>query len=306
MKYFFLTIGLLWANRASNAQELNFSVKVNTQKLQLTDPQIFNTLQQTLEEFINNTKWTNDYFEPEESIQGNVLLTIQEELPPEDGGRNNIQYRADLAIQAVRPVYNSDYETVTINHIDRNVQFTYEQFQPLQYSQSVYNDNLSSIISFYIHVILGLDYDSFSLYGGEPYLQRAQEILNTVPQSVAAGAGGWTAAQSDRNRFWIIENLLSPRVRPLREALYKYHRQALDIMADDTAAGRAIIAESLRDIEKVHAAYPNTMIVQMFSNAKGAEIVEIFKRGSRQEKQDVIRIMSRVDPARSDDYRAIQ
>jgi len=281
------------------AQELNANVRVNVQKLQTVDPRVFETLEQTMTEFLNNQKWTNDYFESSERIECNFLLTIQEERGPSS-------FKADLAVQASRPVYGSNYETSLLNHIDRDVTFTYEQFEPLQFSINGFNDNLSAVLSFYAYIIIGLDYDTFELYGGEPYLQTAQEILNNIPQGAATANPGWRSLDGDRNRFWIIENLLSPRVRPYRQAMYQYHRQALDVMSEDVDAGRAIMINALEEIQKVNQAYPNSMIVQMFTNAKSAETIEIFKKGTRLEQSKYIQIMSNIDATNSSKYRAIK
>lgn len=281
------------------AQELTFSVKINTLKLQTVDPKVFTTLEQSVAEFLNNQKWTDEIFETTERINCNLVLTIQEELSP-------TSFKADLAIQASRPVYGSSYETRMLNHLDKEVTFSYEQFQPLIYSKNVFNDNLSSILAFYVYVILGMDADSFSLFGGDDHYQTAQEILNTVPQNVASSAAGWRSVEGNRNRFWIIENILSPRVRPLRQGLYEYHRQGLDMMSNDVNTGRAIVLQALEEVDKVNQSYPNAMIVQMFSNAKSDEIVEIFKRGTRQEQDRVVQIMTKVDATNASKYRNIK
>ncbi len=281
------------------AQELNATVKINIQKLQTVDPRVFETLEQSVREFLSSQKWTDDVYEQEERINCNILLTIQEERSP-------TEFKAELAIQASRPIYNSSEETVLFNHIDRDVTFSYEQFQPLIFSRNSYNDNLSHVLSFYAYVILGMDYDSFAPFGGDRYFQVAQEILNNVPQNAAAANPGWRSLDGNRNRFWMIENILSPRVRPFRQAMYDYHRQALDVMADDVAKGREVIVEALAKIAEVNQAYPNSMIVQMFNNTKSQEIVEIFKRGTLAEQDKVIQIMSRIDPANSSKYQAIK
>ena len=293
-----LAILLVWSGM-SRAQELNASVKVNTQKLQTVDPKVFETLEQSLNEFLNSQKWTGDVFELEERINCNFVLTVQEERSP-------TSFKADLAIQASRPIFGSTYETALLNHIDKDVTFVYEQFQPLQFSRNVYNDNLSAVLAFYCYLILGMDYDSFSPLGGEPYFQIAQEILNNVPQSAAAANAGWRSLDGNRNRYWIIENILSPRVRPLRQAMYDYHRQALDIMAEDVAAGRVIMSKALEQIGEVNQAYPNSMIVQMFVNSKSLEVVEVYKKGTRQEQDLVIQIMSKIDPTNASRYRSIR
>ena len=299
MRMILALVLLLSGSALLKAQELNCNVRVNVQKLQTVDPRVFETLEQSMNEFLNSQKWTNDYFESEERINCNFLLTIQEERGP-------TSFKADLAIQASRPVFGTDYETSLINHIDRDVPFTYEQFEPLQFSINGFNDNLSAVLSFYVYTILGLDYDTFELYGGEPYFQTAQEIVNNIPQAAAAANPGWRSLDGDRNRFWIIENLLSPRVRPYRQAMYQYHRQALDLMANDADAGRAIMMKSLEEVNKVNQAYPNSMIVQMFTNAKSGEVIEVFKKGTNTEQSKFIQIMTKIDATNSSKYRAIK
>lgn len=299
MSRFIFLIFTLMSFGNLHGQELKVSVKINIQKIQTVDPKVFATLETTIDEFLNSQKWTNDIFEKEERINCNFLLTIQEELSP-------TSFKADLAIQASRPVFGTDYETAILNHIDRNVTFVYEQFQPLVFSKNSYNDNLSQVLSFYVYLILGLDYDSYSLYGGEEYLRTTQEILNNVPQSAAAANPGWQSLDANRNRFWIIENLLSPRVRDYRQAMYDYHRQSLDIMYTDTNTARAILISALEKVRTVNQAYPNSMVVQMFANAKSTELVEIFKRGTIQEKNRFIQIMTKVDAPNASKYRAVR
>ncbi|MCG8330561.1 MAG: DUF4835 family protein [Chitinophagales bacterium] len=280
------------------SQELNVTVRLNTQKLQQTDPKVFETMANSVTEFMNTQKWTEDVFELEERINANILITIQEELSP-------TSFKADIAIQASRPVFDSDYETPLINHIDKNVTFYYEQFQPIQFSANRYNDNLSQALAFYAYIILGLDYDSFSLYGGENHFQEALAIVNNVPESAASANPGWRSLDGNRNRFWLIENLLSPRVRGFRQGWYEYHRQGLDLSSSDVDAARAIITGALEQVRTVDNKYPNSMIMQVFTDTKSSEIVEIFKRGTPKEKSSVIQIMTKLDASNVNKYREI-
>jgi hypothetical protein len=281
------------------SQELNVTVRFNTQKLQQTDPKVFETLRGTIIEFMNGQKWTEDEFEVEEQINANMIITLQEEL-------SVTSFKADIAVQASRPVYGTDYETPIINYLDKGVTFTYEQFQPLQYSANRFNDNLSSVLAFYAYIILGLDYDSFSPYGGETSFQEALAIVNNVPESAAAANPGWRSLDGDRNRYWIIENLLSPRVRAFRQAWYEYHRQGLDIASTDVATCRAIINAALDQIRSVNDKYPNTALIQIFTDTKASEIVEIFKKGTPQEQNSVYNVMTKIDASNITLYRQIK
>ena len=280
------------------SQELNVTVRLNTQKLQQTDPKVFETMANSVTEFMNTQKWTEDVFELEERINANILITIQEELSP-------TSFKADIAIQASRPVFDSEYATPLINHIDKNVTFYYEQYQPIQFSANRYNDNLSQALAFYAYIILGLDYDSFSLYGGENHFQEALAIVNNVPESAASANPGWRSLDGNRNRFWLIENLLSPRARGFRQGWYEYHRQGLDLASSDIDAARAIIAGALEQVRTVDNKYPNSMIMQVFTDTKSSEIVEIFKRGTPKEKSSVIQIMTKLDASNVNKYREI-
>ncbi len=287
-----LSIGL-------SAQDINATVKVNTTRIQNVDPKVFETLEGTIRDFLNGQKWTEDNFELEERIECNVTITIQKE-------NSQTNFEADLAIQSSRPIYGSEQLTPIFNHLDK-ITFNYEQFQPLQFSRNRFIDNLSSVLSFYVYIILGFDYDSFSPNGGEPYFQIAQDIINSIPPGARAQFEGWDASgSSNRNRFWLMENMLSPRMRPLRRALYAYHREGLDLMAGDVAAGRAGVAQAVSDVQVADQAYPNSMAVQLFVNAKGQELVEIFKGGTQAEQAEVIRVMTQIDPSNAQRYRRIR
>lgn len=282
-----------------HGQELEVTVKVNTPTIQMADPRVFQDLQAAIQGFMNNQKWTNETYQPEERIKVTLLLNITQEFSANSFG-------GDLNIQAVRPVYGSTYETPLISHLDKDVTFTYEQFQPLEFSENNFNDNISSILSFYAYIILGLDYDSFSPFGGEAYFQIAQDVLNAVPQAVTANNKGWRSIDGNRNRYWIVENLLSPRVRNLRQAYYDYHRQALDLMSSDVLSGRALMLEAIEAVAQVNQTYPNAMAVQMFTNAKSNEIVEIYKQGTPAEKNRIVQSMTRIDGSNASKYRAIR
>jgi uncharacterized protein DUF4835 len=294
-KYYILFIALICC-KLIFAQEMEFTININTPKLQTTDPKVFESLKQGMSDFLNNQKWTSDVFDPKERIKCNIQMTIKDELAANT-------FSADFAIQAVRPVYGSNYETPILSHVDKDLSFVYEQFQPLQYTKNSYSDNLTSFLSFYVFIILGMDYDSYSLYGGEPYFQAANDILTTIPPTAASAFPGWRSLDGNRNRYWIIENLLNPKVRDLRQAMYDYHRQSLDLMADNPETGRAIMLQALETISKVNRSYPSSMIIQMFTNAKSNEIVEIFKKGTSEEKTKVRNIMSKIDASNASKYR---
>ncbi len=280
------------------AQEFQVDANINTPRLQTADPKVFKSLETAIEEFFNNQVWTEDAFEQEERINCQIQLTITEEI-------SETKFRAELAIQSTRPVFNSAYESPLLTHMDKDITFSYEQFQPLVFSENSFSDNLTSILSYYAFIMLGLDYDSFSPFGGEPYFNKAQEVINTVPQTVASSNRGWRQMDGNRNRYWLLENYLSPRIKPFRQAFYEYHRLGLDMMSENTIEARATITKSLESLQPVNKSYPNAMVLQVFANTKGEEIIEIFKLGSREEKVKVKRTMSQVDASNAARYEQI-
>ncbi len=280
------------------AQEFDFNVSLNTQKASSTDPKVWESLELALKDFLNNQQWTTEEYLPEERIECNLQITITSE--------NGNTFNSDIAIQATRPVYNSDYQTALISYIDKNVEFNYEAYQPLEFSENVFNSNLTSVLGFYVYLILGMDHDSFTPFGGEDYYQKAQELLNNIPPSAANQYKGWRSRDSNRNRYWMIESVLSPRTRNMRQAMYNYHRLGLDVMADNMNEGRAVMSSVLSEIERIEKGYPNSMIIRLFSLAKGDEVTEIFKGGTRKEQNDAIRVMSKIDASNSAKYRKIR
>lgn len=294
-----LIIGLLLIVTYGKAQEFNAQLNINYPKLQTVDPKVFGTLETALTQLINNTAWTNDIYESFERIDLSMTLNITEEVSP-------TSFKADLLIQATRPIYNSSEKTVLFTHSDNQVTFNYEEYQPMEFTQNSYNNNLTSIISFYCYMIIGFDYDSFALNGGTPYFQEAQNILTTIPPNLVNSLPGWSSVGKQRNRYWLIENVLSPRVVPYREAMYSYHLKGLDRMADDVAAGRQAIANAITKVNQVNRAYPNAMIIQTFANSKRNEILEIFVNADPAQKRKVYDAMIKIDASNASRYRALQ
>ncbi|MBK6930259.1 MAG: DUF4835 family protein [Saprospirales bacterium] len=302
IRIFSIALFLLFCFAQAHAQgELNCTVRISTPQLQNTDRRVFDQLEVAIREFLNSTKWTNDVFEPEERIKCNFIFTIKTE---QDGNL----FDAELAVQAVRPVFGSGYETPLISHLDKDVTFQYDQNQPIEFlPDATDNQNLPALLAFYAYVILGMDYDSYSLYGGDAHLLTAQQIVTNIQNSPTNRSSGWRPADGgkNRNRYWIIENLLNPRVRPYRAAMYTYHRKGLDLFASDMASGKVAVLQALEEVDKVNTAYFNSMITQMFANAKKDELVEMWKIGAKPQKDRVLQIMTKIDPANSQRYREI-
>jgi hypothetical protein len=257
--------------------ELNATVKIATPQLQRNDRRVFDQLETSLRDFLNNTKWTQDIFEPYERINCNFIFTISEEL-----GDN--QFKGELAVQSTRRVYGSGYDTPLLSHLDKDIIFTYEQNQPIEFlPDATDNQNLSALLAFYVYIMLGLDYDSFSLFGGDAHLLTAQQIVTNIQNSSSNSTPGWRPSSGDKNRsrYWMAENLLNARIKPLRGAMYQYYRKGLDQLSMNQEIAKASIFSAIEEVERVSGSYFNSMIVQMFANAKRDEIVEMWTIGNK-------------------------
>jgi len=294
-KYFFSLIICCTLTFSLFSQEFRANVIVNAPALQLTDPQSIQDLEKRINDFINNQTWTEDDFAEEEKIKVNIQFNIVKEL-----GINN--FIADVSIRAIRPVYGTDYETSILAIVDDGVPIAYEQYNPLEMTQDEFKDNLSSFLSYYLYMILGLDYDSFSEMGGQRYIEIADKIVNSIPPSVAKSDGGWGARKNQYTRYWLTENYLNPKVVALRKAFYTYHIQGLDIMADDSAKGRINIMEAVKKVDQVQRLYPNCYAINVFANTKGDELMEIFSGVSQEEKKQMHRLLLSIDPANAPKY----
>jgi hypothetical protein len=299
MKKIYIVFALIMTFGLGKAQDLNFDVKISTPKLATADPKIFKTLERSITEFFNNQKWSDNEFEEHEKIEASVQITITEDF-------STNSFAADFYIQSLRPVYGSNYNSQMMNYVDKNIRFGYEELQPIQHSANNFYDNLSSILTFYAYMIIGLDYDSFSPLGGEKYFQTAQNVVASIPSNVSAVDPSWSPSGNNFNRFKMVENMLNPRVRSFRQAFYEYHRKSLDIMTSDVPKARAIMLSSLKSVQDVDKSFPNSMILRMFADSKGAEIVEIFKQSDRATQKRVYNMLTQIDPSQASQYSALK
>jgi len=221
MRYL-IVFSLIFFSTLVRSQELNINVDISAPRLNLVDPKVFETMESQISDFINKTKWTDDEFEEFEKIEGNINITITAEL-------SATSFAADIYVQSIRPVFNSNYKTQVINFLDK-VTFTYREFQPIQNSYNAFYDPLSSLLTFYVYLIIGSDYDTYSLLGGDPYFETAQNIVNSIPTSNQSLVGEWGSQGDTRNKYWIMENIRNARIRPIRQALYDYNINGLDKM----------------------------------------------------------------------------
>lgn len=299
---------ILLSSLAVAQSEIKWTVNINTQQITQTDNRVFETLEKDLVGFLNGRTWTNDRFLPEERIDATIFLTLQEETDKGDAGSEVVvpnTYKGTMAIQTLRPIYGTGEVTPVLNYQDVRMNFTYEQFAAIQLSDQSFTTELASIMGFYAYLVLGMDYDTFSPLGGQPYFELAQQLYNRLPTSVTNGRG-WTATGKTNNRYFLLENLLSPRMLPARRAAYSYHRLGLDQILIDPVAARNNITLAIEDVQSANQTYPSSSLVQAFVDAKRDEIVEIYKGATGAEQNAVIQMMSRIDPSKSGQYRAIR
>lgn len=287
-------IAILFASFA-NAQELNCKVQVVSPTIQGSDKSVFDNLQTAVYEFMNNRKWTNETFTNVERIDCSILINVSER-PAID------EFKATIQVQVRRPVFKSSYNTVLLNNNDNDFTFKYLENQTLEYSENLHLSNLTSVLAFYAYMIVGLDYDSFAPDGGTYYLQKALGIVNNAQ---SAGDAGWKAFDGNKNRYWLINNMLDATFVPLRECMYKYHRQGLDLMVDNKESARNTIYESLVELRKIHQIKPLSYSLQVFFNAKSDELINIYSGAFPDEKAKVVNLLNEIDPTHSNQYQKI-
>ncbi|MBA3663592.1 MAG: DUF4835 family protein [Bacteroidetes bacterium] len=298
LNYLILFFALL-SGSVSFSQELNCQVNINTDQIQgTTEKQIFEQLKKSIFEFMNNKKWTNDVFSSQERIDCSILIVIQQKLSSDD-------YQATIQVQSRRPVYKSSYYTPIFNYEDDNFVFQYQQFTTLDFNETTFQNNLTSVLAFYAYVILAVDYDSFSPLGGTALWQKAQTILNNA-QSAPSEFKGWRSNESNKNRYWLIENTLQPVFQGIRDCLYQYSIKGLDIMNEKPEEGRTNVMKALELLKPVYAARPASFNMQLFFNAKRDELINIFKSALPEEKTKITDLLMQVDPANTTKYMKIQ
>ena len=280
------------------AQELKCNIQINSQKIQGSNRIVYQTLQTALYEFMNNTSWTNHVYGIDERIECNIVINLNEQL-------GSAEYKGTIQVQMRRPVFNASYNTTVLNFLDNNFDFRYLELTKLDFSENTHTSNLTSVLAFYAYIILGIDYDSYSLLGGTEYFQKAEKILNNAQNATERG---WKAYEGNRkNRYWIIENILNEKYKPVREVLYRYHRLGLDVMNEKVVEGRAEIVECLATLQKVYREKPDQylLFMQLFFDAKNDELVNLFSESYPTEKARVINILTEIDNANASKYKAI-
>lgn len=274
---------VLFVSAQLNAQELTCTIAVNADKIPGSNKQIFKTLENSLNEFVNQKRWTNFNYQPQERVNCNLTLTILEQ--------SGDDFMGNIQIQSSRPVYDSTYLTPVFNFKDDDFSFKYKEFEPLQLNENTFESNLTSVVSFYVYTILGMDADTFALNSGTPFFTKAQNIVIQAQQS---GYAGWNQNDGSKSRFIMIDNILAPTYGLFRSALYSYHLKGLDVMHQDKKKAKQKIAESIEMLKTIYDSRPNAFLLRVFMDAKADEIVNIFSDGPNYDtfklKEDLLKI----------------
>jgi hypothetical protein len=287
---------LLLTLPAVQAQDLNAHVSVLAPKIQTTNKRMFQSLETAMKDFLNGHKWLAEPLQPQERIDCNFVLNITNW----DGAAN---FTGELQVQSLRPVYGSNYNTTLLSVNDKDFEFTYTEGQTIDYSDQSFTSNLASVMAFYAYVIAGMDYDSFSRLGGSYYYNLAQTVVTNAQTSAYKG---WKAFDSNTNRYWLIENLNNRQYAPLRSFIYDYHRNGLDLMADNPAKARKAISALLPELTKLDRQRIGAMLPLVFFTAKADELVSIYAHTEPQPRIDALNIFTQADPANGIKYQELQ
>lgn len=290
-----VSIGMLQAN----AQELRCTVTINSDQIQGSNKSVYNTLKQSIEEFVNNTKWTDLTFQERERIECNMMLIVR--------AVQDDMFTCEFICQSRRPVFGTSYSTPVLNFQDNTFCFRYQEYDRLDNQQHTFTTNLTALLAYYCNLIIGYDMDSFSRLGGTPYFQACENIV-TAAQSASleeSEAKGWKAFDSKRNRYALINNLMDEAFKPYRIFCYEYHRLGLDEMINNVANARARIAENLPLLKEAQRARPATFVVTTFLDAKNEELVNIFAGGTPDEKKKIYELLVELDPTHQSIYDGI-
>lgn len=278
----------------TQSQELNCSVKVNSERITSANQQIFKTLETSLNEFVNKSKWSTRDFKSNERIDCSMFINVSE--------FNNNVFSATIQVQASRPVYNSTYSTPILNINDKDFTFRYVEFENLFFNPNSFDSNLVSVVAFYAYMILAMDADSFEYQGGNDYLEIAQNIV-----SVSQGGGkGWSQSDGLQNRFFLVNDMLSTTFDPIRLGFYDYHKLGLDVMADDLPAGKEGVKNAILSLSKIHSVRPNAYLTRIFFDTKADEILSVFTGGPKVDITDLVNNLNRVSPLNASNWSKVR
>lgn len=295
MKKIAFVLLLFCAPLAGKAQEVLCNLTINADRVRTQERQIFEQLQQDLQTFLNTQKWTQDEFQEFEKIRVSLLLNFMGSTRPAEQA-----FAADAQVQSLRPVYGTNYETAVLVFFDNKFQFRYNISDPLIFAENTFTTELTSLLAYYMYIVIGMDYDTFSPLGGSPFYERALNILNNAQQG---GGQGWNAFGDTRDRYWLVTNLLNPQFEPFRQALYEYHRLGLDVFEKDPDAGREAIFFAIEKVKTVFDANPVSILITSFFNAKVDELVNVFQKAPPEMAKKAEEMLSAMNPVNSAKYK---
>ena len=295
MRKTFLFLLVLIFSILTNAQELLCNVRVNASQVQTSDRKVFQTMQTEIYEFVNNKTWTSANIENEERIECTFMINISKKI-------SNDEYEGSIQLQSTRPIFGTSYKSTLFNYIDNDFRFKYLEYQSLEFSDATHMSNLTSVLAFYVNIILGLDFDTFSEDGGNEYFSVAQRIVTNAQN---AREQGWKAFESDKNRYWLAHDLLNSRYSDFHMAMYSYHRDGLDKLAEEPEDARFAITEALEGLKSIYRDNPSAFVLKLFFDAKKDEIVNIYSGAFANEQARIIKTLVEIDPPNSTKYQSI-
>jgi len=281
-------------------QAIQFTVTLNSEQLfaqQKTDPQMMSQLQTYMNDFLNNTRWTDDVFAKEERIQCKLNVNLTKSITLGS-------YEGNAQLVVARPVFNSTYESVVFSYVDKNFTFNYLPNSPLYFNENSYTSELPYILALYAYVALAMDYDSFSKLGGGAYLQKAFNLVNQARNS-SSDKRAWDPQGDKRNRYWLVENLMSQQFVPFREAMYSYHRLGLDVATQNPTETRAKVLATLNTLKEVNQLRPASVVINSFFDAKSDELYRIMIEGSPEQRMQAYAVLVNLDPSKTQIYQRL-
>lgn len=288
--FFFLFSSTLFA------QELNCKVNINYSAIPSPNKEMFNSMRQSIYEFINNTNWTNDIYENEERIECTIMIRIDQQLSTDE-------FSGSISVQSSRPIFKTLYNSPLLNIFDDKLRFKYIEFETLEFNENTHLSNLTSVLAYYVYLILGMDYDTFSSKGGDVFFLKAQKIIaNAQNDNIATG---WKSFEGLDNRYWLIENLLSSDFEKMRDFYYTYHRLGLDNFTEKPEFVREQIADALLSLQDAWNQRQRGYLFKIFFDTKTDEIVNIFSQGNLMQADQLVNLLNKMEPTKSEKWQRI-
>lgn len=296
LKRTILAFSFLFLVRYASSQEFLCNVQIQAQQIAGVDQSVFDAMEKSIFEFMNNRKWSEFNYKIEERIECTMIFTIQ------GAAQGGDEFSGTLNLVLQRPVYGTDYNSVVINLVDNDIKFVYTPYQSMEYADNTFQENLTQLLAYYAYLMIGLDQDTFSLFGGTAAYEKAMSVVQVAQNS---NYKGWQVFDGQKSRYQVIENLLNQSYNDIRKFLYEYHLKGLDVMAENLDGGRTEVTTTLSNLKSVYDKRPNLYMLQIILEAKRQEIINIYLEASPAEKVAMINLMSSIDPPNGNKYEAV-